>query len=571
MIQFISLHIKGFCSVGECNLQLNQSGITIIRGANGNGKSSIFSALVWCLYGKNLKGISNVNTWPESQPKDYKGTYVDVYFQRKEDTYQIIRCLNFKDILEDGAKGNSRLILIKNAELVDIKGKNALQDEINRVLGMSYSLFMNSIMFGQGIKRLIQESNQDKKKIFEEVFDLEYLNIAKGIALEDRNDILRDINQVENESKILKAQLEENRETYFRLRAQEKSFTSKIKEERRKLKEERKSLTEVLIKKQKGISEEVDKSLPMKIKDVQEQIIKTQSSIREAKQISNKPLDEVVDDIISLLKRHKYDTAINKLSRIRQAFKDIEKHQNGLEHLRERLSQLNQTQSQYEKLKAECKDITSDLAEIDFEIKKLGEEKKKVMSPEYREKIRKLRKKLRKVDEDFHNKECDLKDYDWLISDPLGNNGIKAYIFDSSLGFLNQELEKYSDILGFKIGFEVDLQGARKEFVTTIEIDGHYADYDELSGGQKTLVNFTMALAMHQSLTASKGINVLFLDEIFDSLSSDNIELVIRLIESLNRNLSIFVISHLDSLPFRCSKKVLQVIKENGVSKYEIR
>lgn len=567
MIQFISLHIKGFCSVGECDLQLNQPGITIIRGANGNGKSSIFSALVWCLYGKNLKGISNVNTWPESQPKDYKGTCVDVYFQRKEDTYQIIRCLNFKDTLWDGAKGNSRLILIKNAELVDIKGKNALQDEINRVLGMSYSLFMNSIMFGQGIKRLIQESNQDKKKIFEEVFDLEYLNIAKGIALEDRNDILRDINQVENESKILKAQLEENRETYFRLRDQEKSFTSKIKEERRKLKEERKSLTEVLIKKQEGISEEVDKSLPIKIKNVQEQIVQMQSSIREAKQISNKPLDEVVDDIISLLKRHKYDTAINKLSRIRQAFKDIEKYQNGLEHLRERLSQLNQTQSQYEKLKAECKDIASDLAEIDFEIKKLGEEKKKVMSPEYREKIRKLRKKLRKVDEDFHNKECDLKDYDWLISDPLGNNGIKAYIFDSSLGFLNQELDKYSDILGFKIGFEVDLQGARKEFVTTIEIDGHYADYEELSGGQKQLTNIAMAFAMNQSLTASKGINIAFLDEVFESLSSDNIEIVCQLIQKVFEGKTLFLISHIESLPIRNSK-ILQVEKVHGLSCY---
>ena len=568
MIQFISIHIRGFCSVGECSLQLNQPGITIIRGANGNGKSSIFSALVWCLYGKNLKGISNVNTWTESQPKDYKGTYVDVYFQKGEDTYQIIRCLNFKDILEDGAKGNSRLCIIKNAELVDIKGKNAIQDEINRILGMSYSLFMNSIMFGQGIKRLIQESNQDKKKIFEEVFDLEYLNSAKGIAMEDRNGILKDINQVENESKILRAQLEENRETYFRLKNQEKEFTSKIKEERRKLKEERKSLTAVLIEKQKKISDEVDKSLPMKIHNIQKQIIQTKASLKEAKQISNKPLDEVVNDIISLLKRHKYDTAITKLSRIRNAFKDIEKYQNCLEHLGERLSSLNQTQTQYEKLKSECKDIASDLADIDHEIQKLGLEKKKVMSPEYREKIRSFRKKLRKVDEDYHNKVGELEDYNWLIDDPLGNNGIKAYIFDSSLGFLNQELEKYSEVLGFKIAFEVDLQGVRKEFVTTIEMDGHYSDYEELSGGEKQLCNIAMAFAMNQSLTASKGINIAFLDEVFESLSSDNVEIVCQLIQKVFENKTLFLISHIESLPIRNSK-ILQVEKVHGLSCYK--
>ena len=63
----------------------------------------------------------------------------------------------------DGAKGNDRLIIIKNAEIINIKGKNELQNAINKELGLSYLLFMNSIMFGQGIKRLIQESNSDKK------------------------------------------------------------------------------------------------------------------------------------------------------------------------------------------------------------------------------------------------------------------------------------------------------------------------------------------------------------------------------------------------------------------------
>lgn len=568
MIQFISLHIRGFCSIGECYLQLNQPGITIIKGANGNGKSSIFSALVWCLYGKNIKGISNVNTWPESQPKDYKGTYVDVYFQKGEDTYQIIRCLNFKDILEDGAKGNSRLILIKNAEMVDIKGKNSLQEEITRVLGMSYSLFMNSIMFGQGIKRLIQESNQDKKKIFEEVFDLEYLNIAKGIAIDDRSEILKDLNQVENESKILKAQLLENRETYFKLREQEKSFTKKIKEKRRALKKEREELTAVLIKKKKGISEEVDKSLPMKIKKVQENIRTTQVSLKEAKQISNQSLDKVVDKIIALLDKGKYNTAKSKLVSIRDAFINIEEYTDELEELRERLASLNQTQIKYEKLKSECKDIAYDLASIDEEIRKLGLEKKSVMSPEYRDKIRKIRKKLRKVDEDYHNKVGELNDYDWLINDPLGNNGIKAYIFDSSLGFLNKELEKYAEVLGFWIAFEVNLQGARKEFVTTIEINNHYAEYDELSGGQKQLVNIAMAFAMNQSLTASKGINIAFLDEVFESLSSDNVEIVCQLIQKVFENKTLFLISHIESLPIRNSR-ILQVEKENGLSCYK--
>ena len=103
-------------------------------------------------------------------------------------------------------KGKDRLIFMKDGDIVDIKGKGKIQDFINREIGLSYTLFMNSILFGQGIKRLIQESNSDKKKIFEEVFDLEFLNLAKGIALQDKNNLISQINEVEHESQMLRDQ-----------------------------------------------------------------------------------------------------------------------------------------------------------------------------------------------------------------------------------------------------------------------------------------------------------------------------------------------------------------------------
>jgi len=40
--------------------------------------------LVWALYGKNIKGVSEVNTWKRiPTPKDYKGTLVEVFFSEK--------------------------------------------------------------------------------------------------------------------------------------------------------------------------------------------------------------------------------------------------------------------------------------------------------------------------------------------------------------------------------------------------------------------------------------------------------------------------------------------------------
>ena len=534
MLTFLNLEAEGFCSIESLHLQLNPTCTILIKAPNGKGKSTILSALVWAIYGKNLKGVSEVNTWKQVRPKDYKGTKVQVYFQKDSHTYKIVRCQKYDEVLEDGAKGKDRLIFMKDGDIVDIKGKGKIQDFINREIGLSYTLFMNSIMFGQGIKRLIQESNSDKKKIFEEVFDLEFLNLAKGIALQD------------------------NKEAYFDMRDREKSFKQKIKEERRELKQDREKLTKLLIEKQKQIKDEVNASLQIKIKKQNELILDLRGKIKDAKNLSNVPLKKVIKELVIQLEEGHYKRALRDAKSIYKAFSDLDKYDKEYQEALERLEELSSVNDRYKKLKSDCDDIASDIASIDEDLAKLKQEK-----------LKEIRKNLRKVDEDFHNKELELENYNWLINDPLGNNGIKAYLFDSSLEFLNKCLDKYSEVLGFRIEFNIDLGTARKEFVTLIERDGQIIDYDELSGGEKTLCNFSMALAMHEALTASKGVNIILFDEVFESLSSDNVELVTSLIRKYSEGKTVFVITHLDSLPLG-NTKILQVEKTQGLSRYQL-
>jgi DNA repair exonuclease SbcCD ATPase subunit len=569
MLTFTTLNAIGFCSIENLHLQLNTNCTVLIKATNGKGKSSILSSLVWALYGKNLKGVSNVNTWESVRPKDYLGTMVELYFQKDSRLFKIIRCQKYKGILDDGAKGNDRLIFLKDNELVSVKGKNQIQDEICKEVGLSYTLFMNSIMFGQGIKRLIQESNSDKKKIFEEVFDLEFLNLAKGIALQDKNNLISQINEVEHESQMLKKELEANKEAYFDMRDREKSFKQKIKEERRELKQDREKLTKLLIEKQKQIKDEVDASLQIKIKKQNELILDLRSKIKDAKNLSNVPLKKVIKELVIQLEAGHYKRALRDAKSIYKAFSDLDKYDKEYQEALERLEELSSVNDRYKKLKSDCDDIASDIASIDEDLDKLKQEKLKVMSPKYKQKLKEIRKNLRKVDEDFHNKELELENYNWLINDPLGNNGIKAYLFDSSLEFLNKCLDKYSEVLGFRIEFNIDLGTARKEFVTLIERDGQIIDYDELSGGEKQLCNVAMAFAMNEALTASKGINLAFLDEVFESLSSDNVEVVTSLIRHIFKEKTLFLITHLDSLPLG-NTKILQVEKAQGLSRYQL-
>lgn len=569
MLTFTTMNVVGFCSIENLHIPLNPNCTILIKASNGKGKSTILSALVWAIYGKNLKGVSEVTTWEKVRPKDYQGVMVEVFFQKGEHIYKIIRCQKCNIVLEDGAKGKDRLILMKDNEVVNVKGKNKLQDAINAELGLSYSLFMNSIMFGQGIKRLIQESNSDKKKIFEEVFDLEFLNIAKGIAMQDKNNLLAQANEVERQSAILKKELEANKEAYFDLRDREKGFKEKIKSERRELKKDREDLTKQLIKKQQQLKDEVEQSLKVKIKKHTDYVDGLKSKIKHNRNISGVSLSDFVKKLKIQLDKGHYKRAKESVDIIYKAIINSDKLQEEYEDALGRLDELRTTNEKYKRLQKECDDIASDIADIDEELEKLKQEKLKVMSPKYKEKLKEIRKTLRRVDEDYHNKELELENYNWLINDPLGNNGIKAYLFDSSLDMLNRTLDKYSQVLGFRIEFNIDLGTARKEFFTLIERDGQIIDYDELSGGEKQLVNVAMAFAMNESLTMSKGINLAFLDEVFESLSSDNVEVVTSLIRHTFADKTLFLITHLDSLPLS-NTKILQVEKVNGLSSYNL-
>lgn len=566
MITLLSVNIEGYCSICEpTHLQLNQGCTVLIKAPNGNGKSSIFGAIVWCIYGKSLKGVSEVNTWKEVQPKDYSGTKVELFFQRDHDIYKITRCQNYKNVLDDGAKGNNRLIFYENGDTVNIKSKIKLQEHIILKLGLSYQLFMNSIMFGQGLQRLITESNADKKKLFEEIFDLNFLNIAKDIAQDGFEEVYSESKELEYNTKNLRQEIENVKSTYKDLKEKEASWKTTLDEECKELKEKRDTLSNKLKREKKNINKALSLSLDTKVKKQTHLISSLKEKLNDARSLSKMSLEEFIDIILELMQKKKYDKAYESLLKIKSAFIKITKYQKELEKANDKLYELKETRRELNEVKETCEEYAEEIVQIDSKIRKLGNESLKILSPKYKEKIVKLKSKLKTIEQEYQLKLNKLKDYEWLLKDPLGNNGIKAYLFDSSLDLLNNTLDSYSEVLGFRISFEIDLSSTRKDFVTLIERGGVIIDYDELSGGEKQVCNLAMAFAMFESMSAARGINIAFLDEVFESLSSDNIEIVISLIKHIFESKTLFLITHHDSLPLSHSK-LLQVEKQNGLT-----
>ena len=569
MLKFIKIVIEGFASYEGFNeLVLCPNAAVVIKAPNGSGKSTIFSALVWCLYGKTIKGVSEVNTKKKYQTKKYKGTRVCTYFQKDGDVYMVTRCQNYTGNLEDGTKGRDRLQIIKNAEIIDIKSKPKLQEYLISELGLSYQLFMNSIMFGQGMKKLIQETNSDKKKIFEEVFNLNYLNLAKTMAQKSKNQIHSQVDICRSEYNSLNREYESCKETYQELKDSEEAFDKK---RRRDIKEKQGNI--------KNLEKEIEhkKCTPGSLKLVeskiqanklQEQLIK--EKLEAARNISNQSLEDVIDSIILLLEKNKVQKALKKVKTIKKAYSDIERYSREREKILEILSELRFKEREVQRSKYVLESLTKRLNEAKKELAKLQiNTNQKINSPKYKKKAKSLKIELKKQRSILNQREKELEDYEWLLNDPLSNKGIKAFLFDSSLGQLNDTLSKYAEVLGFRISFEVDLDSTKKDFVTLIEMDGEIYDYDELSGGQQQLCNVAMAFAMNETLTASKDISIVFLDEVFESLSMDNVEIVIGLIKKIFEKKVVFLITHHESLPL--SKfKTLRVDRLNGRSSFKL-
>lgn len=565
MIKFNNLIIKGFCSISEFEWNLNQNNTILIKGRNGVGKSSFISAIPWVLYGKTPKGVSNVNTWKSVRPKPYFGTMVQIFFEKDGIIYSVIRCQNYTgDVL--GAKGKDRLIFLKDGVEVVDKKKTQIQELIIKTIGMSYNLFNNSLMFNQGTQKLIQDSGSDKKKLFEEVFELGYLNIAKELANKLLSQLRYEILEFESEINNLKVNIEESEETYRELKASEKTFKKDLRKRKKEINQDIKSYEDSIhsIQYDHDLLTKSEEELAS-LQELLDLLSKEYKS--NIKLLDYESLRDKIKDVIDTMEGGKKGKAYSKLVLLLSTLDQVTKYNDRKESILEKYNGLvdiiNKEESKYSRVKIYETNIKNSKKKLD----NLRSEKKKVLSQKYKVKIAEYSKKLNDIQCEYNKRLKKYEDHQWLINDPLGNKGLKSYIMESSLDFLNKTLDKYTDTLGFRVEFGIDLNTTKKDFYTLIEINGNYADYEELSGGQKQMVNLAMAFAMHESTSMSKGINLLFLDEAFESLSRDNIELVVELIRNLSNDKTIYLISHLESLPLGNSK-VLNIDSRDGITTF---
>lgn len=583
--------IEGFDSiVGRMKYKFDRPGLNLILGENGVGKTQIFNALTWCLYGKLLKGKeSGPWPWPNVLDETFKGTYVHLYLEG----LQIIRCAEYTQKVQ-GIKGKNGLFVIDSNGLRPIKDKRGNQLFINKYLGYSFDLFKNSILFGQRLKRLLEEEGTKKKEIFDEAFESTFILRARDKVEERIKDLKFTYNGQKAEYDRYESLITNNRELLAhtvkeKIRWQ-KDHTKTIRSLKKRCNQNNEALKKYtenpndLIKAAKELvvrhSSMVDQDLvgrELKMDFKKGQLL--QDSVNKQKEIAKvKRISDYCGECGQILRgeakekhrqskksklnklRGEYKVIIDSLFSAREEHKELQAkvlnqgdYAMGLKKAQDNLSRIELRVSVYTIL-------ISDITNMAQSLEHQKHEKCPIKTNPIKAKIAEHLPLQEEVNKKMQGIQKKIQIDEWLMKEPLSNSGIKAFIFDSMLNKVNYYLKAYTKFIGFGVRVYMDLESANKDFKISILKGTQEVPYDELSGGQKQLADVALMFALNDTVTASKPINILLMDEVFESLSPNNVEVVGQIIEKKASGRSIHLITHQNFNPINAYKTFIKLI-----------
>lgn len=593
---FGEMFVIGYASIRSIVFNWDQPGLNIIQAPNGSGKTQLLNALSWALFGKPLKG--SVTPWEHIRDRDYRGTMVEVNFT-KGHRYQVIRCKDYKEDV-DGAKGKNRLIIKENGKNVgSLRDKKDYQAWLEKTMGYSFELFKNSIIFGQKLKRLISETGPNKKKVFDEAFEVEYIPKARKIVdlekkkafegyqtqqrisdkLSDAIDSLEI--QLERENEIV-ATFEENKQKDIKREQDEiDALKEAIKDLKEKLQDEKyQGLQGQIDIKQKGVDalkKTIKDEVPIhdqkrhwefQLKQANKEQIRINNSIKDTEDL----IEHLPEKCSQCNKKYTPPEKTRERSRLKKilvGYQDeltnntnfisgcnghILEAANKLSSIskdKELIDNLNKENKLLEELLQEYQNKVKKIEQYNDEIKKYENRIELMRSKELDNKVDSLKSRIAETRAKYLNEKKNLrkfhKDYkikEWLMNDPLSNSGLKAFIFNQMLDKINDRLDYYSKFVGFQVVFDINMDSANKDLKTFVFWGENPVPYDDLSGGQQQSVDVASAFAIHDVVNDGRKCNILAMDEIFESLDKNNIEIVSELIQDKVSSKALYLITH---------------------------
>lgn len=617
MIKFKSIEVIGFGSLlGPYTYNLDYPGLTIIKGEVGTGKTTLIDALLWALYGVKTKNKSSVNPWPHLLGKSYQGTKVTVIFKKGKTEYKVVRCSEWQGKI-DGKKGSNRLIIYEDGVPLDKnRDKSDNKKDVVTIIGYSLQLFKSSVLFGQRVKRFMEEDGPTRKKIMEEAFEIGYISKALALAQDKLKSARSELSGLESSKETTESQIATLKKAIQSVK--DVIENSKKNKERRigeldlqienmeiELSErmERVESNSNVPGELKRAKEKLDRLVAKdKSAEIERQIYKINVDIKSLENVWAKELGEINKDKQKLLNvptdcyncgkpldKEGVKVSVGVINKsISDHKKYIKKLKAQIEHYKTTATELEGQLSSHLDTKAKIDNTSARISKLENDNSTLLNDRKMVvyiqnnleglkesLAELHKEEIEdntgdlqiRVNKLSNHVEELEPQLKAQLKEVElltWAVKEPLGNAGLKAFIFDSMMETLNAKLSRYTSILGFKIKMGINLHTALKEFYVSITRNGDEIPSTDLSGGQTQLTNLVIAISCHEIISSSKPTNLLIMDECFEGLGDREIDMVGDLFLNIIQNKSVHLITHRNFSPTNC--RLVEVEINNGVT-----
>ena len=567
MITFKQIRWKNFLSTGNqfTEVCFTENSTNLIIGSNGAGKSTILDALTFSLFGKSFRKINKPQLVNTTNEKDCK---VEVEFSTPGTEWKVVRGIK-PAVFEIWRNDN---LLDQSAAALD--QQKWLEQN---VLKMNYKSFTQIVILGSStFVPFMQLSAQNRRDVIEDLLDIRIFSSMNNLIKEKIRALKEDVKvfELKKESLNDKVQMQEN-------------FIEELENRGKKnIEDKEKRISQLLIEENNFmLSNQVLEEDVFKLTKEIEGLDSAKEKLRTLGNLKGK----ISNKVSTITKEHKFFTQNTvcptcgqgieetfRINRINDAQDKAKELQSGYKELEVAINKEEERERQFLLLSKEITSLTHGISKNNTQIAGCQRQVRDLESEIQRitdnlanrniehEKLESFKGNLKTTYDELAQRKDTINYYDFSYS-LLKDGGVKSKIIKKYLPLINQQVNRYLQMMDFYINFTLD-----EEFNETVQSPIHEDfSYSSFSEGEKMRIDLALLFTWREvaRMKNSVNTNLLIMDEVFDSsLDGFGTEEFLKIIRFVIKDANVYVISHKTGLEDKFNS-VMKFEKIKGFSR----